>query len=178
MNKKPNVFTMLLLLIICLIFINENQKSDFVMNYFIEFKQDFITIAEYVSTNNGWYKYLNSSWDQEYSYKNAIFLPETVKKSMNKYYSTINRYGSIYKICDEGRSYFDINSLNTNGTIFEMSSKIIYKDYEGCDIREIISLVYIDSDSPNKYLNQIKLGIDDSIVNVCDEWYIITLYIN
>jgi len=142
---------------------------------FLKYETELTAVAEYVSEETRWHRYYNTDVPRE-SYMDADFLPDTIKKNMSVYFNKIADMPlpSIYRICDESKYHFNVEPHGETGATFYMRSVDKGKDAEGCDIRISQYLVYLKSDNPELYLQQLWLGYFGSIEQIADNWYLVT----
>ena len=144
---------------------------------FLKYETELTVVAEYVSEETRWNRYLTDAWNYENTYTNADFLPEQIKKYMTVYFKNINKTGSIYGIYDETKHYlnsFNVEPHGATGAIFLMYSGNRGRDNEQAWILVSQYLVYLKSDNPELYLQQIPSSYFGSVKCVADNWYLVT----
>jgi len=141
---------------------------------FLKYNNELTAIAEYVSGGAGWASYLPVEWYAETSYTKADFLPKNIKKYMAVYFSRINKTGSIHMLSDKSTFFTGVESHGETGAVFYLRFVYDGKDGEGCDVYVFQRLVYIKSNNPELFLDQIWLSVLGSIYKIADGWYLVT----
>jgi len=183
MKKQRTVWiTIVVVGAIMLIFLNnffsqQELTPERAKRILLKYETEFTAIAEYVSDESRWSRYLNEDYPSEY-YMNADFLPEHIKRYMSTYFKKIATYSipSIYRICDETSLFgFDVEPNGETGASFFMRSSKWTTDSEtGNDIYIYQYLIYLKSNNPERFVKRLwwnNIGV--SVTQIFNNWYFV-----